>query len=953
MPNNFTSTTFSEVYKDDFADSDGYYRVLFNSGRPLQARELTQLQTILQTQIQRFADNVFLDGAAVGSSGAGVQEANYVVIETLPSGVSASDYVGQIIQGPATADTSGLQFYVLHGEDATSDGDFPTLYGVYRSANQSAINQDLQPTSVEFSEADSLTDLRVLSGDPGLGVVTVRTQPGSSTITSVGKGLLFGCKSATFWTQGFFVHAPFQLVVVSKYDTTGDVDVGFRVSQDIVTVDDTDKLYDNQGSVANLSSPGADRYRIQLTLTTRSEVADPYEFIYYASVREGKVTQIKGGSESYNQVEKRMAVRHFETHGDFIANPWNIRFTSGDSSSQLNMVVDGNVNGLNPTAFVDGYRLVNYDNKVIPVDKPVSTTTETDTSANVAYKNYVSAPSASLDEWIATGATPYNLNTQVKFELTDSSNAVLGNARVKHIVNTLDSEGYRIHLYDVKMKDGQNFRNAKFLRPHNDTGTGIELSLQSGLLYATSPEVNTSLYEVPGGRVSGLSNVSFVVQRQFTVTAAGSSVSLTSNSGETFEDEAQWVFINTTTGTAESVAPTSISTTGGNPDVATVSVAGAADNYTVYAYVRKNTASAKTKTYSRHGTTGHISSSSVTDSGGQRFQFNLYDGISLVEARADSAGGRIVTDQVTFDGGQRDNYYGPVVLKPDGLPGSVSNIFARFEFFTWGVSGDFFGVNSYVLNDSFDYADIPVFTSPKDGEKYDLRNRFDFRPHLDPYADTMATSDRLENPRDNDNISYDVSWYNERVDHISLGYNPEDFTPEIRVNKGIESLQPQPPEKKVSEMHLYTVEYGGNTLDAKDLKAYRQRHKRFRMQDIAKLEERVENLEDTVSLSFLEQEATNLVELDASGNVRAKTGFFVDDFKKGFNLTSSVFQPNWIEDDILVGQTLVQVSVNQMLFARVMWFISITLKSSTPHWLTKLSRGSLMEPHMKSWGTTT
>ena len=57
MPNNFTSTTFSDVYKDDFADSDGYYRILFNSGRPLQARELTQLQTIIQEQIKRFAES--------------------------------------------------------------------------------------------------------------------------------------------------------------------------------------------------------------------------------------------------------------------------------------------------------------------------------------------------------------------------------------------------------------------------------------------------------------------------------------------------------------------------------------------------------------------------------------------------------------------------------------------------------------------------------------------------------------------------------------------------------------------------------------------------------------------------------------------------------------------------------------------------------------------------------
>ena len=47
MATTLTDTTFSTTYKDDFLDSDNYHRILFNSGRLLQARELTQLQTII------------------------------------------------------------------------------------------------------------------------------------------------------------------------------------------------------------------------------------------------------------------------------------------------------------------------------------------------------------------------------------------------------------------------------------------------------------------------------------------------------------------------------------------------------------------------------------------------------------------------------------------------------------------------------------------------------------------------------------------------------------------------------------------------------------------------------------------------------------------------------------------------------------------------------------------
>ena len=48
MATNLTSTTFLSEYNDDYRDSDHYHRILFNNGRALQARELTQLQTIIQ-----------------------------------------------------------------------------------------------------------------------------------------------------------------------------------------------------------------------------------------------------------------------------------------------------------------------------------------------------------------------------------------------------------------------------------------------------------------------------------------------------------------------------------------------------------------------------------------------------------------------------------------------------------------------------------------------------------------------------------------------------------------------------------------------------------------------------------------------------------------------------------------------------------------------------------------
>lgn len=52
-------------YFDDFSASKDFYRVLFQPGVAVQARELNQLQSILQNQIEKFGDNVFKRGTII------------------------------------------------------------------------------------------------------------------------------------------------------------------------------------------------------------------------------------------------------------------------------------------------------------------------------------------------------------------------------------------------------------------------------------------------------------------------------------------------------------------------------------------------------------------------------------------------------------------------------------------------------------------------------------------------------------------------------------------------------------------------------------------------------------------------------------------------------------------------------------------------------------------------
>ena len=52
-------------YFDDFDKNKNFNKVLFKPGTPVQARELTTLQSILQDQIEKFGQHMFKEGSIV------------------------------------------------------------------------------------------------------------------------------------------------------------------------------------------------------------------------------------------------------------------------------------------------------------------------------------------------------------------------------------------------------------------------------------------------------------------------------------------------------------------------------------------------------------------------------------------------------------------------------------------------------------------------------------------------------------------------------------------------------------------------------------------------------------------------------------------------------------------------------------------------------------------------
>ena len=113
-------------YYDDFDKDDNFHRVLFRPGFAIQARELTQLQSIMQNQIERFGDQRFKHGAMVIPGSVGLDLEYYAVKLTSKSAASLSTYNGTTVTGGS----SGVIAEVV-GVEATDGNDPDTLYVKY------------------------------------------------------------------------------------------------------------------------------------------------------------------------------------------------------------------------------------------------------------------------------------------------------------------------------------------------------------------------------------------------------------------------------------------------------------------------------------------------------------------------------------------------------------------------------------------------------------------------------------------------------------------------------------------------------------------------------------------------------------------------------------------------------------------------------------------------------
>jgi hypothetical protein len=148
-------------YYDDFNEDKRFLRMLFRPGYAVQSRELTQLQTILQTQIEYFGDHIFKDGSVIIGGQITTQTLDYIRLKPqslktaeTPVAKTLADesLIGRnIIQRDANDNVVAKAKIVSFLPSYSAADDYAVAIISYMSGNNFSAN-----TTVEFDTPDLL-----------------------------------------------------------------------------------------------------------------------------------------------------------------------------------------------------------------------------------------------------------------------------------------------------------------------------------------------------------------------------------------------------------------------------------------------------------------------------------------------------------------------------------------------------------------------------------------------------------------------------------------------------------------------------------------------------------------------------------------------------------------------------------------------------------------------------
>lgn len=920
-------------YYDDFAEENGFHQILFKPGVAVQSRELSQMQTILRNQIEKFGNHIFSHGSVV-IPGNSIGELGVPYVKLNSDITNISDFEGKTVVGG----TTGIKAYVRKALKAT-ESDPATLYLSYLNGNLDG--------DVVFKETETLT---VVSNT----IINTTTAGTSAT----GLGSLALINAGVYYVNGNFVYVEPQSIVISKYDTVPNCRVLLKIQESIVDSSIDETLLDPAQGSYNYAAPGADRVKIRLELTKLS-LSDPItsDFIEIMRYESGVLSEHVRVTK-YSELEKSLARRTFDESGNYVVTGLQTaireHFKDTTYGSAINGGVDVNGSRNNYVALVSAGKAYISGFEVEKISTTSIVLPKARTDDHVKNKTINLRPSYGQYIIVSTFTgtfSSYNRQTISIWNDNDSTNVSatqIGTAKimgVDHLDGPAGNGGvYKLWLYDISITSPYSLEDAGGIRytgggatvcsayyvpvtAAGDFSAGEIVSYgggtrvatvkywnrDTGTLYAfkhdhtkAAPKINdyivgaaangtvkskdiivsvgqtNMVFQLPLESIKALKNssntfnITYNVQKELTITTDSSgngSISIPDGTVESIET-GNFVAISS----AGALSPSLFSL----PTSNSISVTGGTANTTIKVYpVVKKTLAPKTKT--RRNATETIAYSSTITLG-------VVDVYKINRITYVSGGSEVVdvTDKFDLITGQTDFAYtkSQIKIKSGYSIGSV-NLTIQYSYYEHSAGGDYFSVDSYAAS-GIDHLDQSYpFVSPSNGYKYNLKNCIDFRPSVG--ADGSFTG---ANSRRNDLIvpeyllTTDIQYFVPRIDIVFMNKDGN-----ISVRQGIPSEYPTLPRLGVGEFSLDRIYVPAFTEKITDIRKARVAVTRSTMKDISSIKDRISRLEEAYTLTAAENNLLSFDVVDAAtGQSRYKTGYLVEDFNIPFTIADT-FNP--------------------------------------------------------------
>ena len=593
-------------YFDDYDEDKKFVRVLYRPGRAVQARELTQAQTLQQVQTRRFAEYFFKQGALVDGCEQNLDlNLSFVKLQTNYNGseVDVEDFNGSIVYGA----NSGIKAYC--GLVTDIDGDDPkTLFVSYATNGTQVLTVNTAPTTltsgntITFSTGNTAT-IEAYYTDPITGVnkIFVSNTSGTLSVTTANTILSTGANqvlnitvvsdqrantsfanSETIFTANttgrayaagaltnairnvvdeglateqvynygskitvsegvvyvadHFVKHTTQTIILDKYTNEPSYKVGLVPNKSFVDYIEDQSLVDNAQGTPNFQAPGADRLKIDTTLTkiALDATTDENEFITVTEIDTGVARKRKTITVD-SKLEDVLAKRTQEESGNYtLSDPIVVvreHLQNGNNGGRYTSAEGGNTDLLlvevDPfTSYVSGYRNQIIAKTPIEIEKGLSTSYVQQTNTQINYGQYIEVNEVvgGWDIMESTTVDLYNVAQQVITNLAHSTATVagsaIGTARVRSIEYVSGTKGtadarYYFYLYDIVMNSGKDFKDVRSIY---DSATpkrfaDIVTTAAGAVLQETS--FNTMIFPLPYDAIKTVRDSSENVETAF------------------------------------------------------------------------------------------------------------------------------------------------------------------------------------------------------------------------------------------------------------------------------------------------------------------------------------------------------------------------------------------------------------------------------------------------------